>query len=201
MLWPPDAKNWLTGKDTNAGKDWRQEEKGKTEDEIVGWHHQLNGHEFEQAPGVGDGQGGLACSSPWGCSESDTTEWLNWTELTRAGMSSTWSFDCLSPHSRDLSLTGSLRTLSRHRNEPHQWKSAVNGGRRTGGSRSISYFSRKYIYILTDLQLDEWPVSGQQGMIFELKSHPLADSACPCSCPKCDLQSVSALLPFLSFFN
>ena len=158
-------------------------------------------NEFEQAPGVGDGQGSLACSSPWGCNESDTTEWLNWTELTRAGMSSTWSFDCLSPHSRDLSLTGSLRTLSRHRNEPHQWKSAVNRGRRRGGSRSISYFSRKYIYILTNLQLDEWPVSSQQGMIFELKSHPLADSACLCSCPKCYLQSVSTLLPFLSFFN
>ena len=81
ILWPPDAKNWLTGKDLHAGKDWRQEEKGITEDETVGWHHGLAGHEFEQAPGVGDGQGGLVCCSPWDCKESDTAEWLNWTEL------------------------------------------------------------------------------------------------------------------------
>ena len=64
ILWPPDAKNWLIGKDPDAGKDWRQEEKGMTEDEMVGWPHWLNGHEFEQAPGVGDRQGGLACCSP-----------------------------------------------------------------------------------------------------------------------------------------
>ena len=76
-LWPPDAKNWLIGKDPNAGEDWRQE-KGTTKDETVGWHHWLDGHEFEQAPGVGDGQGGLACWSPWGHKESDTTEQLNW---------------------------------------------------------------------------------------------------------------------------
>ena len=81
ILWPFDGKNWLTGKDPNAGKDWRWQEKGMTEDEMVGWYHWLNGHEFEQAPGVGDGQGSLACWSPWGCKESDTTEWLNWTEL------------------------------------------------------------------------------------------------------------------------
>ena len=78
IIWPPDAKNWLTRKDPDAGKDWRQEEKGMTEDEMVGWHHWLNGHEFEQALGVGDGQGSLACCSLWGCKESDMTEWLNW---------------------------------------------------------------------------------------------------------------------------
>ena len=83
ILWPPDAKNWLLGKDPDARKDWRQEEKGMTEDEIVGWHHQLDGCEFEWAPGVGDGQGGLACCSSWGRKESDTTEWLNWTELNQ----------------------------------------------------------------------------------------------------------------------
>ena len=77
MHWPPDVKSWLIRKDPDAGKDWRQEEKGPTEDEMVGWHHQLNGHEFEQALGVGDGQGGLVCCSPWGHKESDTTE-LNW---------------------------------------------------------------------------------------------------------------------------
>ena len=81
ILWPPDEKYWLTGKDPDAGKDWRQEEKGTTEDKMVGWHHWLNGDEFEQAPGVADGQGSLACHSPWGRNESDTTEQQNWTEL------------------------------------------------------------------------------------------------------------------------
>ena len=80
VLWPPDAKNWLIGKDLDAGKDWRQEEeKGTPEDEMVGWYHRLGGLKFEQAPGVGDGQGSLACCSPWGHRELDTTEWLNWT--------------------------------------------------------------------------------------------------------------------------
>ena len=83
ILWPPDTKNWLIWKDLDAGKDWRQEEKGTTEDEVVGWHHWLNGDEFEQTPGVGDGQGGLVCCDPWGCEESDMTEPLNWTEYIR----------------------------------------------------------------------------------------------------------------------
>ena len=78
ILWPHDVKNWLFGKDPDAGKDWRQGEKGTTEAETVGQHHQLDGHEFEQAPGVGDGQGRLACCSPWGHKVSDMTEWLNW---------------------------------------------------------------------------------------------------------------------------
>ena len=72
-----DAKNLFIGKDPDAGRDWGQEEKGMTEDEMVGWHHQLDGHEFEQAPGVGDGQGSLACCSPQGCKELDTTKRLN----------------------------------------------------------------------------------------------------------------------------
>ena len=76
ILWPPDAKNWLIGKDPDAGKDWRQE-KGTTEDEMVRWHHRLDGLEFEQALGVGDRQGSLWCCSPWGHKESDTTEQLN----------------------------------------------------------------------------------------------------------------------------
>ena len=76
-LWPPDAENQLIGKDPDTGKDWRQEEKGTTEDEMVGWHHRLYGHEFEQAPGVGNGQGGLVCCSPRGRKESDTREQLN----------------------------------------------------------------------------------------------------------------------------
>ena len=81
ILWPLDAKNWFIGEDPDAGKDWRQEKKGTTEDETVGWHHWLNGHEFEWTPGVGDGQGGLVCCSPWGGKELYTTEWLKWTEL------------------------------------------------------------------------------------------------------------------------
>ena len=83
ILWPPDAKNWLIGKDPDAGKDWGQEEKGMTEDEMVGWHHQLYGHEFEQASWIDDGQESLACYSPWGSKESDTIEQLKWTELNR----------------------------------------------------------------------------------------------------------------------
>ena len=81
ILWPPDVKSWLIGKDSDAGKDWRWEEKGTTEDEMAGWYHRLDGHEFERNLGVGNGQGGLACCDSWGCKESDTTEQLNWTEL------------------------------------------------------------------------------------------------------------------------
>ena len=80
ILWLPDVKNWLIGKDPDAGKDWRQEEKGMTEDKMVGWHHWLDGHEFEQALGVGDEQGSLVCCNPWGHKELDTTGWLNWTD-------------------------------------------------------------------------------------------------------------------------
>ena len=80
ILWPPDVNNWLFGKDPDAEKDWRWE-KGTTEDEMVGWHHPLEGHEFEQALGDGDGQGGLACCSPRGLKESDTTEQVNWCVL------------------------------------------------------------------------------------------------------------------------
>ena len=81
ILWPPDGKSWLIWKDPDAGKDWRQEEKGMTEDEMIGWNHPLNGHEVEKTLGVGDGQGGLVCCSPWGRKELDMTERLNWTEL------------------------------------------------------------------------------------------------------------------------
>ena len=77
ILWPPDVKDWLIGKDPDAGKKWRCEEKGRTEDEMVGWHHRHNGNEFEQVPGDSEGQGNLMCCSPWGDKCSDTTEWLN----------------------------------------------------------------------------------------------------------------------------
>ena len=81
ILWPPDVKNWLIGKYPDARKDCRWEKKGTTEDEMVGWHHWLNGHEFEKTLGVSDGQGGLVCYSPCGCKESDMNERLKWTEL------------------------------------------------------------------------------------------------------------------------
>ena len=79
--WPPDAKGWLIRKDPDDGKDWGQEEKGMTEDEMIQWHHQLNGYKFEKNPGVGDWQGSLLCCRPSGCKEFHMTYWLNWTEL------------------------------------------------------------------------------------------------------------------------
>ena len=81
ILWPPDAKRWLIWKDPDAGKDWGQEEKGTTKDDIVGWHHWLSGHEFGWTPGVSDGQGVLVCCCPWGPKESATTDRLNWTDI------------------------------------------------------------------------------------------------------------------------
>jgi len=84
ILWPPHEKSWLIGKDSDAGKDWGQEEKGMTEDEMAGWHHQLDGHESEWTLGVGDGQAGLACCDSWGRKESETTERLNWLTDTDA---------------------------------------------------------------------------------------------------------------------
>ena len=81
IIWPPDAKSWLIGKDPDAGKDWGQEETGTTEDEMTGWHHRLDGHGFGWTPGVGDGQGGLVCCDSWGCKESDTELFSQVTEL------------------------------------------------------------------------------------------------------------------------
>ena len=95
ILWPPYVKNWFICKDLDAGRDWRQEEKGMTEDEMVGWHRCVNGHEFESTLGVGDGQGGLACCSPWGHKELDTTERLNWTELILCGCDTLLLFSVL----------------------------------------------------------------------------------------------------------
>ena len=89
-LWLPDAKSWLIWKDPDAGKDWRKEEKGTMEDEMVGWDHQLHGSEFDQAPGVGDRQGGLMCCSPWGHKELDTTERLNWSQQVHNLLQHQW---------------------------------------------------------------------------------------------------------------
>ena len=91
ILWPPHSKSWLIWKDPDAGKDWRQEEKGTTEDEMVWWHHRLDGHESEWTPGVGDGQGGLVYCVSWGHKESDNTEQVNWTELTFKTEILTWT--------------------------------------------------------------------------------------------------------------
>ena len=122
ILWPPDANNWLTGKDPDAGKDWRQEEKGTTEDGMVGWHHWLNEHEFEQAPGGSDRQGSLACCSPW-VTESDMAERLNWTEL--CSFSLDLIFDASSPRSLGFpSITNGKESVclckrgKRHRFDP-----------------------------------------------------------------------------------
>ena len=103
MLRLHDAKNWLIGKDPDAGKDWRWEEKGMTEDEMVGWHHWLNGHGFEQALGVGEGQGSLVCCSPWGRKESDMTEWLNWTDWFKLVMNHGNECICFLPSPHVLS--------------------------------------------------------------------------------------------------
>ena len=81
VLWPPYVKSWLTRKDSDARRNWEQEKKGTTEDKMAGWHHRLDGREFEWTLGVRDGQGDLVCFDSWVCKESDTTEWLNWTEL------------------------------------------------------------------------------------------------------------------------
>ena len=91
VIWTPHAKSWLIEKDSDAGGDWGQAEKGMTEDEMAGWHHRLNGHEFEWTPGVGDGQGCLACCDSWGRKESDMTEGLNWTELKVGGTGETFA--------------------------------------------------------------------------------------------------------------
>ena len=99
VLWLPHAKSWLIGKDSDAGRDWGQEEKGTAEDEMAGWHHRLDGCESEWTPGNGDGQGGLACCDSWGCKELDTTERLNWTELN-------WSWQC------DMTENGHLQPAS-----------------------------------------------------------------------------------------
>ena len=100
-LWLLDVKNCLIGKDTGAGKNWRQEEKGTIERDMVRQHHRLYGHELEQAQGVGDGQGSLACCSPWGHKESDTTKQLNWTDC--------WMWDIQVPYCFYIAVCFSFR--------------------------------------------------------------------------------------------
>ena len=106
--WCKELTHW---KDSDAGKDWRQK-KGMTEDEMFGWHHRLNGHEFEQTLGVGDGQGGLVCCSPWGHKESDTTERLNWTESPSLSLSV--SLDCWSSPTCPTSFPPGIKIQAKH---------------------------------------------------------------------------------------
>ena len=113
ILWPPDVKNWLIGKAPDAGKDWWQEEKGMTEDEMAGGHHWLS--EFEQAPGVDDGQGSLVCCSPWGCKESDMTEWLSWTKPMYHNY---WSPRAYGPCSATREATGTKSLCTADREQP-----------------------------------------------------------------------------------
>ena len=123
ILWPPDVKSWLTWEDPNAGKDWGQEEKGTTEDEMVGWHHWLNAHGFRWTPGVGDRQGSLVCFGSWGRKESNMTEQLNWTELNIMGACKCWFlFDLQACLSHNESHTRSLHyVFEKERNDP-LWK-------------------------------------------------------------------------------
>ena len=107
---PPDVKSQLIGKVPDARKDWVQEEKGVTEDEMVGWHHWLYGHEFEQAPGVGDGQGSLVCCSSWCCKELDTTEQLNWLKLEKY---STYMCKAYYPFLKSVWILGPLPITSK----------------------------------------------------------------------------------------
>ena len=104
VLWPPHAKSWLIGKDSDAGRDWGQEEKEMPEDEMAGWHHWLDGRESEWTLGVGDGQGGLVCCNSWGHKESDTTEQLNWTDWRCPYFCSSHSYSSFSPSSALISM-------------------------------------------------------------------------------------------------
>jgi len=121
LLWPPHVKSWLIGKDPDAGRDWGQEEKGKTEDEMAGWHHWLDAHESGWTPGVGDGQGGLACCDSWGRKESDMTEWLNWLEIKdnkikSLFLSNTCNFSWGQKHiKKDQSILWQAPSCSRYR--------------------------------------------------------------------------------------
>ena len=123
ILWPPDVKSWLIWKDPDPGKDWKWEEKGMKENEMVAWHHWHDAHEFEQALGVGDGQGSLVCCSPWGHKELDTIERLNWTDshgLRERGWQNVSSLSYKNLLNDYYSLVSSIQSRSSHP-EPH-WR-------------------------------------------------------------------------------
>ena len=114
IFWPPVLKNWLMRENPDAGKVWRQEEKGTTEAKMVGWRHRLNGHEFEQALWVGDGQANLVCYSPWGRKELNTTEWLNWTEVTLLGCGGEYEHAYMCVHMHTCTYTLVFAQFGRH---------------------------------------------------------------------------------------
>ena len=124
VLWPPHAKSWLIGKDPDAGRDWGQEAKGTTEDEMAGWHHWLDGCEFEWTPGDGNGQGGLACCDSQGCKESDTTEWLNWTELRP--MIYLW-LSVTGEMENGIALVASLKLWNDNQYTKGSWEALIKG--------------------------------------------------------------------------
>ena len=132
IFWPPDVRNWLIGKDPDAGKDWRQEKKGTIEDEMVGWHHWLDGPEFEEARGVGNGQGSLVCCSPWGHKELDMTEWLNWTDTHPEPFTPHWVClgDCKNAFLlSQVSFYEQTMTKRQRRQREEQWRESM--GQRT----------------------------------------------------------------------
>ena len=123
VLWPPHVKSWVIGKDSDAGRDWGQVEQGTTEDEMAGWHHWLDGCGFEWTPGVGDGQGGLACHGSLGHNESDTTEQLNWTELMQ---STPWEILGWRNHKLESRLPGEISISSYKHMTPPLWQKGNN---------------------------------------------------------------------------
>ena len=174
ILWSPDMKNWLIWKDPDVGKDWRQKEKGTTGDEIVGWHHQLNGHEFEQAPGVDDGQGSLVCFSPWSSKQLNTTERLNWTDI-----------------SINLNLLVALLKLS-NIGLPDWWHVKLSGYFLSSYvylTNNVHYLHRMIFITSCDLLLlfSHWIVSESSRPHRLQYSWPLCPSpspeVCPSSCP------------------
>ena len=151
VLWPPHSKSWLIWKDPDAGKDWGQEEKGMTEDEMAGWHHWLDGHGFGWTPGVADGQGGLACCGSWGCKELDTTEWLNWTESQRewnepqySSRSSSWCFQNLTAEEKEIyGFLISLESILKFRNFIKEYFSGLNDKHRIKWFQGHRYLKQR----------------------------------------------------------
>ena len=140
ILWPPHVKSWLIGKDPDAGRDWGQEEKGTTEDEMAGWHHWLDGREFEWTPGVGDGQGGLVCCVSWGHKESDTTEWLNWTDSCLSFLSKEFFSSFCSPSLFFTPLSSSYFSKRIISNNCDSWCFAVVPILRKGWGVFLDFF-------------------------------------------------------------
>ena len=173
VLWPPHVKRWLLGKDSDAGRDWGQEEKGTTEDEMAGWHHRLDGHEFEWTLGVGDGQGGLACCNSWGRKELDMIERLNWTELSLTlqgaslvaqtvknppAMQETWVqfLCCEDPLEKGMATHSNVLTWGVP--ETGCWQVAVCGLQRVGHDWGTNIFTSRCSWsALSPSAVQHWP--------------------------------------------